>query len=67
MVSDGHFSYAKTITIQYRGNIVFCIVALSWYQRLLDSKFSYRKNNEGLLKVMGGNVRYTTANVFKTV
>jgi len=33
----------------------------------LDSKFSHGDNNEGLLKVTGGRVSYTSANISEMV
>ena len=38
------------------------------YQRsIIDSKFSYRNKNEGLLTVTSGHVRYASANISETV
>jgi len=46
---------------------IWHLVVLRDYQRLFDSTFSYRNNNEGLLKVTSGHVRYASANISETV
>jgi len=38
-------------------------VLLGDYNRILESNFCYRNKNEGVLKVTGGHVRYTSANL----